>query len=231
MSVGRLLATALRRGRCLVLVGKESREFFALVTSAAFVGEPSSLEVDDVAFWVGEGVGGEGDEASAGESVEVDVELLAVDAEGEVGVELARGAWGRTVEGAENGAKLAVFLCSWLAEGLGGGSLGGAEVAVAAGAETVGGVTEVLDESGHAALWCLGEAGHLVDLGAAKGELFVVAGLPGLVLGSAEVAGDIENGGSLRYEFFGGAIKGLDVHAKTFAEGLWFLEILSEDAS
>jgi hypothetical protein len=125
---------------------------------------------------------------------------------------------------------LAVFLCSWLAEGLGGGSLGGAEVAVAAGAEAVGGVAEVLDEGGHAALRSFGEAGHLVNLGAAKGELFVVAGLPGLVLGGAEVAGDIEGGGSLRDEFFGSAVEGLDVHAETFSEGLWFLEILSEDA-
>ncbi len=73
------------------------------------------------------------------------------------------------VEGAEDVAELAVFLLRGGAEGLGGGALGGAEVAVAAGAEAVGGVAEVLDEGGHAALRSFGEGDHAVDLAAAEG--------------------------------------------------------------
>ena len=83
----------------------------------------------------------------------------------------------RRDEGGEDGAEVAVFR--------GGGwgrfarrRLRGAEVAVAAGAEAVGGVAEVLDEGGHAALLGLGEGDHAVDLGAAEGDLGVVAGAP-----------------------------------------------------
>ena len=214
----------------LIFIGEKDGEVVALVAGAAFVGERGALEVDDVAFGVGEGVGGEGDEAGAGEGVEVDVELLAVDAEGEVGVELSGGAWGRTVEGAEDGAELAVFLCSGLAEGLGGGSFGRAEVAVAAGAEAVGSVAEVLDEGGHAALRSFGVASHGVDLGAAKGELSVVAGLPDFVFCCAKIAGDVEGGCALGDEFFGGAVEGLDVHAEALAESVGLLKVFGEDA-
>ena len=63
-----------------------------------------------------------------------------------------------------------VFVVGGGAEGLGGG-VGGAEVAVAAGAVAVGGVAEVADEGGHAALRGFGEGDHAVDLGAAEGEL------------------------------------------------------------
>ncbi len=54
------------------------------------MGEGGALEVDEDAFGVGEGVGGEGDESGAGERVEIAVELFAVDAEGQIGVELCR---------------------------------------------------------------------------------------------------------------------------------------------
>ena len=171
------------------------------------MGERGSLEGDDVAFGVGEGVGGEGDEAGAGEGVEESVELFAVDAEGESSVWSLPVARGRVaVEGAEDGAEMAVLLLWWVAKGLRGGAFGGAEVAVAAGAETVGGVAEVLDEGGHAALRVSAKRGHAVDLGTAEGELGVVAGLPGLRV--APVARTLpamsKAGGTLRDEFFGG---------------------------
>jgi hypothetical protein len=58
------------------------------------VGEGGFLVGKDLAFGVGEGFGGEGDEAGAGEGVEQDVELFAIGDEREVGVELAGGAGG-----------------------------------------------------------------------------------------------------------------------------------------
>ena len=100
------------RGFCVGGVFEEDVEIVAFVAGAAFVGERGALEVDERAFGVGEAVGGERDEAGAGEGVEIGVELLAVDAEGEVGVELAGGLCGSAVEGAEDGAELAVFLRS-----------------------------------------------------------------------------------------------------------------------
>ena len=120
------------------------------------------------------------------------------------------------VEGAEDGAELAVFFGGGGAEGLGGGVLRGAEVAVAAGAEAVGGVAEVLDEGGHAALRGFGELDHAVDLVAAEGDLVVVAFAPccacGSVFGGADVAGHVDGGCALGDEFFDGFVEGLGVH-------------------
>ena len=47
--------------------------------------------------------------------------------------------------------------------------MGGSEVTVVAGKQAVGGVAEVLDEGGHAALWSFGEGRYALDLGAAEG--------------------------------------------------------------
>ena len=73
---------------------------------------------------------------------------------------------------------------------------------MAAGAEAVGGVAEVLDEGGHAALRGFGEGDHAVDLAAAEGELLVVAAAPGFagvrLLGGADVAVEVDGGGALR---------------------------------
>ncbi len=156
------------RVRARGAVAEEDGQVGGLVAVASLVGEGGLLVGDDVAFRVGEGVGVEGDEAGAGECVEVGFELAAVDSEGEVGVELSGGAGGAAVEGAEDGVELAGLLLVGSAEGLGGGALGGAEVTVAARAEAVGGVTKVLDEGGHAALGGLGVGDHAVDLGAAE---------------------------------------------------------------
>ena len=117
---------------------EEDAEVVGFVAGAAFVGEAGALEGDLAAFGVGEGVGVELYQAGAGEGVEVGVELFAVDAEGEFGVELAGGFGLAAVEGAEDVAELAVFLLRGCAEGLSGGVVGGAEVAVAAGAQAVG---------------------------------------------------------------------------------------------
>ena len=115
-------------------------------------------------------------------------------------MELARGFGGDGVELAEDGEELAGLLRRGLAEGAGGGALGGAEVTVAAGAKAVGGVAEVLDEGGHAALGGLGEGGHTVDLAAAEGELLIVAGAPGAgtgVLGGTDSSIEFDDGGAL----------------------------------
>ncbi len=194
------------------------------------MGERGSLEVDDVALRIGEGIGGESDETGSGEGVKVDVELLAVDSEGEVGVELAGGAGGGSVEGAENRPELAVLLRGGLVEALSGGTLGRAEVAVAAGAQVVRGVAEVLDESRHAALRGFGEAGHAIDLGTAERELAVVAGTPVIAAGRSQVACDIHCGGSLGDEFFGGTLEGLKVEPELLAQIVGLLELRGERA-
>ena len=92
------------------------------------------LAVGDVAAFGGaEGVGGEGEQAGAGEGVEQSVELLAVFGEGEVGVELAGGGAARGDCG-EDGAEVVALAGSRLAHGRAGCSGRMAEVAVAAGA-------------------------------------------------------------------------------------------------
>ncbi len=104
------------------------------------------------------------EEARTGESIEVGVKLLAVDSECEIGVEFSGGFGVAIVEGGEDVLELAGLLCGGLAEGLRGGVLGGAEVAVAAGAQAVGGVAEVLDQGVHAALRRFGVGDDAVDL-------------------------------------------------------------------
>jgi len=68
---------------------------------------------------------------------------------------------------------------------------------VAAGAVGVGGVAEVADEGGHAALRGLGEGDHAVDLAAAELDLLLVTCLPVGCAGFADVAVDVEVRGSL----------------------------------
>ncbi len=131
-------------------------------------------------------------------------------------------------EGFEDGAELAVLLRGGLAEGLCGGSLGRAEVAVAAGAKAVGGVAEVLDEGGHAALRSFGEGDHAVDLAAAEGELRVVAGAPVGLAGRADVACHVERCRTLGGELFGGAVEGLGVHPEALAKQVGHLEVVVE---
>ena len=112
-------------GGGFVSFAEQDVEIVGFVAGAAFVGEGGALEGDVVAFGVGEGVGGECDEAGAGEGVEVDVELLAVDAEGEVGVKFAGGFGGcRRGRGGWCGVG-GLPVCVGCAEGLGGGALGG----------------------------------------------------------------------------------------------------------
>ena len=137
------------------------------------------------------------------------------------------------VECSEDGAELAFFFGGGWAEGLRGGVLWGAEVAVAAGAEAVGGVAEVLDERGHAALRGFGELHHAVDLLAAEGELVVVAFAPCCACGSffagADVAGHVDGGCALGDEFFDGFVEGLGVHLETLAEEIGHLVVVVEE--
>ena len=114
---------------------------------------------------------------------------FAIDAEGEVGVELAGGARRCVGEGGEDGAEVAGLRGGGRGEGLGGGGGGRAEVALAAGAVGVGGVAEVADDGGHAALLGFGEGDHAVDLGAAEGDLGFVAGAPGFFAGDGRRCG------------------------------------------
>ena len=114
-------------------------------------------------------------------------------------------------------AEPGAFLLCGLVRGVGGVGAGGvADVAEAAGAVAVGGVAEVLDEGGHAAGGGLGEGDHAVDLGAADGDLGLVALLPwrgaGVDgLGEADVAGDVHVGYAGDEEFFDGAVEGFAV--------------------
>ena len=112
--------------------------------------------------------------------------------------------------------------------GSGRGSLGGAKVAAAAGAEAVGGVAEVLDEGGHAALRGLSEGGHAVDLLAAEVELGVVAGAPPGVAGRADVAFDVERRGVLRGELGEGVGDDVGIHAQAAGEVCGGLEVWGE---
>jgi len=126
-----------------------------------------------------------------------------------------------------------LFFSGWGAEGLCGGALWGAEVAVAAGAESVSGVAKVLDESSHAALRGFGELNHAVDLRAAEVDLLVVAFTPcgpaRCVFGGADVAGHVDGGGSLCDEFFDCFVEGLGFHFEALAEEVGHLVVVGED--
>ncbi len=104
---------------------------------------------------------------------------------------------------------------------------------MAAGAEAVGGVAEVLDEGGHAALRGFGELDHAVDLGATEGDLVVVAfapgGLAGSVFSCADVAGHVDGGCALGDEFFDGFVEGLGVHLEALAEEIGHLVVVGEE--
>ena len=217
---------SLRRG-----VREDDAGEFGGVGVAAFVGEGGFFVGDGAAVvFAGEGVGGEGDEAGASEGIEEDVELFAVDAEREVGVELAGGARGCVGEGGEDGAEVAGLRGGGRGEGLRGGGVGRAEVACTAGTMSVGGIAEVADDGGHAALLGFGEGGHAVELGAAEGDLGFVAGAPGLgrcsaagaagCVGKANVAGQVDGGDALGDELFGGLVEAVEVHFETLGERL-----------
>ena len=206
------------------------------------MGEGGFLVGDDVAFGIGEGVGGEGDEAGAGEGVEEGVEDFAIvagggvaqGAGGEFGVEFAGGAGLAVVESAEDGAELAVFFGVGWAEGLGGGGVAGRRSrSVPQGRRPSAVSPKWLDEGGHAALLGFGEGDHAVDLGAAEGDLCVVAarqvGAAGGGFGGADVAGDVDGGGALGDEFFDGLVEGLGVHLEALAEELGHLESSGEE--
>ena len=119
------------------------------------------------------------------------------------------------------------------AEGLGGGALGGAEVAVAAGAEAVGGVAEVLDEGGHAALGGFGVGDHAVDLAAAEGELLVVAGAPGLDVAVCSVARTLPSksmaAAPCEASFSTARLKVSTIHPEALAEDVGHLEFVGEE--
>ena len=192
------------------------------------MGEGDFFVGDDVAFGVGEGLGGDGDEAGARESVQQHVECAAVaggggsaqGACGEFGVELAGGG-GAVAQCGEDGAEMARLLGRGRGEVLRGAGAGGAEVAFAAGAVAVCGVAEVLDDGGHAALLRLREGGDAVELGAAEGDLGVVSGAPGCgtgVRGATHVAGYVDGGRALRDELLHGLLELVGIHLELAGE-------------
>ena len=134
-------------------------------------------------------------------------------------------------------AELAKVFDVGRAEGLGRRGVGRAEVACAAGAMGVGGVAEVADEGGHAALLGFGEGDHAVDLGAAEGDLGVVAGAPGLGTQGfgggcgADVAGEVDGCGSLGDELLDGFVEGGEVHLEALGERLGHEVVVGEDLS
>ena len=125
------------------------------------------------------------------------------------------------------------FLCGGNAEGLGGGILRGAEVAVTTGTKAVGGVAEVLNERGHAALRRLGELDHAVYLSTAEADLLVVAFAPCCLSWSifrgANVAGHVNSGCTLGDEFLYSFVEGFGFHLQTLTEEIGHLEVAGEE--
>jgi len=202
------------------------------------VGQRGLFEGDEVSFGVGPLLAGERDETRTNEGIEESVEDFSVGGFGvaeraarKFSVEFSCGA-GLTFECFEYGSELAGFFGRWDAEDLRGGALRGAEVAVAAGAEAVGGVTEVLDESGHTALRRFGKLDHAIDLIAAERELFVVTLAPcragGCDFGGTDVACDIDCGSALRDEFFYCLVERLRVHPEALTENVGELVVGGE---
>ena len=104
---------------------------------------------------------------------------------------------------------------------------------MAAGAETVASVAEVLDEGGHSALRGLGELDHAVDLAAAEGDLLVVGfapcGLLQCACRGADVAAHVDSGCALSDEFFYSLVEGLGLHLETLAEEVGHLVVVGEE--
>ncbi len=96
------------------------------------------------------------------------------------------------------------------------------------------GVAEVADEGGHAALRSFGELDHAVELGAAVGELLLVAGAPQAGVGGAErgadAAFDVELSGALGGELVDGALEVGGEHLELLAERVGGLELVGEEA-
>ena len=136
--------------------------------------------------------------------------------------------------------ELAGLFRSGRVEGLRGGGGGGAEVAEAAGTVRVGGVAEVADDGGHAALLGFGECDHAVDLGAAEGDLGLVGGAPGCgrcgvgrrracCIRKTHVAGEVDGGCAVGDEFFDGLGEAVEVHLETLGERVGHEEVVGED--
>ena len=178
-----------------------------VVRGAAFVGD-GDLAVGDVAAVRGaEGVVREGEETGAGEAVEERVEVLAVFRQREVGEELAGGGAAHR-DGGEDGAQVVALAGSGLVHrrACRRGRL--ADVALAAGTERIAAVAEVFDERGHAAGGAFGEGHHGVDLAAARGDLGVVAVLPGGLVVDADVAVEVGDCGAVRDELLDRSVEG-----------------------
>jgi len=96
-----------------------------------------------------------------------------------------------------------------------------------------GGVAEVLNEGGHAALRGFGELDHAINLLAAEGELVVVALAPCCSCGSffagADVAGHVDGCGALGDEFFYSFVESFGVHFETLAEEIGHLIVVVEE--
>jgi len=205
---------------------------------AALVGEGRLLVGDLVAFGVGEGIGGDADEAAADEGVEQGVEGAAIVSRGrateggggEFGVQLAGGPRLALQRVEDRGEVAEVFGVGGVVA-LGGGGAGGADVAVAAGAGAVGGVAEMADEAGHAALAGLGEGYHGLDLAATVGDLGLVGAAPGVAADRSirpDQAVHVDLRGALAGELFDRLLEDVAGHAELLPERLGLLKFAGE---